>query len=214
MIGAMLRVLIIGLVLLVGIMLATTNLRQPLPSPAQASYFETPLALPTFNLSDADDQAFSREDLLGQFSLLFFGFTNCPDICPVTLATLAQAYAELESASNELPEIVFVSVDPSRDTPDRISTYLQSFDTRFTGMTGTRGDLDPLLRALGVTVMIHELPDQSSYSVTHNGTIYMIGPDAELVATINGSVTASEITIDFRRVRALHLQRRANRPDS
>lgn len=214
MIGAMLRVLIIGLVLLVGIMFAATSLRQPPPSPDQASYFETPLALPAFTLTDTANDAFTRDDLFGQFSLLFFGFTNCPDICPLTLATLAQAYTELETASNVLPEVVFVSVDPNRDTPDRLSTYLQNFDTRFAGITGTRGDLDPLLRALGVTVMIHELPDQSNYSVTHNGTIFMIGPDAELVATIDGSVTANEITIDFRRVRALHLQRRANRPDS
>ncbi len=62
--------------------------------------------------------------------------------------------------------------------------------------------------------MIHELPDQPSYTVTHNGTIYMIGPDAELIATIDGSVSASEIAIDFRRVRALDLQRRANRSGS
>lgn len=214
MIGAMLRVLVIGLVLLVGAMLATTSLRRPLPSPVQASYFETPLALPAFNLDSTENESFSRDDLRDQFSLMFFGFTNCPDICPLTLATLAQAYRELESASSELPEVVFVSVDPNRDTTDTITGYLKNFDDRFTGITGSRRNLDPLLRALGVSVMIHEFPDQPSYTVTHNGTIYMVGPDAELIATIDGSVSASEIATDFRRVRALDLQRRANRAGS
>lgn len=214
MIGAMLRVLIIGLVLLVGVMLATTSLRRPLPLPAQASYFESPLELPAFSLDGTGNEAFSRDDLHGQFSLVFFGFTNCPDICPLTLATLAQAYGELENAVSQLPEVVFISVDPSRDTTDRIATYLQNFDSRFMGATGSRRDLDPLLRTLGVSVMVHELPDQPSYTVTHNGTIFMIGPDAELVATIDGSASAGDIATDFRRVRALDLQRRANRSGS
>ena len=210
MIGAMLRVLIIGLVLLVGVMLATTSLRRPLPAPAQASYFEMPLALPAFNLDGTRSEAFSRNDLRGQYSLLFFGFTNCPDICPITLASLAQTYSELDAAGTQLPEVVFVSVDPNRDTTDRIAAYLQNFDERFTGVTASRRNLDPLLRALGVSVMIHEFPDQPSYTVTHNGTVYMIGPDAELIATIDGSASATDIATDFRRVRALDLQRRAN----
>jgi len=214
MIGAMLRVLIIGLVLLVGVMLAMTSLRRPVPAPAQASYFEMPLALPAFNLDGTGNETFSRDDLRGKFSLLFFGFTNCPDICPLTLATLAQAYGELENAVSQLPGVVFVSVDPNRDSTEGITAYLQNFDARFAGATGSRRNLDPLLRTLGVTVMVHEPPDQQSYTVTHNGTIYMIGPDAELIATIDGSVTASELAIDFRRVRALDLRRRANSPDS
>lgn len=214
MIGAMLRVLIIGLVLLVGVMLATTNLRRPLPTPVQASYFEMPLALPAFNLDGTGNEPFSRDDLRGQFSLMFFGFTNCPDICPITLATLAQTYRELEETGTQLPRVVFVSVDPNRDTTDQIAAYLQNFDERFTGATASRRNLDPLLRTLGVSVMIHEFPDQPSYTVTHNGTVYMIGPDVELIATIDGSVTATEIATDFRRVRALDLQRRANRSGS
>ncbi|MDH3419569.1 MAG: SCO family protein [Gammaproteobacteria bacterium] len=214
MIGAMLRVLIIGLLLLVGVMLATTSLRRPVPLPEQASYFEMPLELPAFNLDGTGNETYSRDNLRGQFSLMFFGFTNCPDICPLTLATLAQAYGELEDAGSQLPEVVFVSVDPNRDTIDAIAAYLSNFDARFTGVTGSRRNLDPLLRALGVTVMVQEFPNQPSYSVTHNGTIYMIGPDAELIATIDGSVSAREIAIDFRRVRALDLRRRANRSGS
>lgn len=206
MIGAMLRVLVVALVLLVGVMLATTNLRRPPPAPELASYLETPMALPVFELVDARGARFTREELRGRFTLLFFGFTNCPDVCPLTLTALAGANAQLE-ADGVPAQVVFVSVDPNRDTPERIEAYLESFDDRFTGATGTREQLDPLLRALGVSVMIHELPDQTNYAVTHNGTIYMIGPEAELVATLGGTPPPAAIASDFRRVQALHRRR-------
>jgi len=209
MIGPMLRVLVIGLVLLVAVMFATADLRRPPPQPEFANYFETPLALPAFTLESAAGGSFSSEDLHERFSLMFFGFTNCPDICPVTLAALARASAELEASSSPLPQVVFVSVDASRDTPERISAYLENFDRRFVGITGNRSSLDPLLRALGVTVMIEELPNQPEYTVTHNGTIYMIGPNAELVATMGGSQPADAIATDVRRVRELDRRHRA-----
>jgi protein SCO1/2 len=208
MIGGMLRVLVIALVLLVGVMLATTNLRRPLPEPELASYFATPLALPAFELVDTHGASLTPDRLRGRFTLLFFGFTNCPDICPLTLAALASAYAELATDADP-PQVVFVSVDPNRDTPERIGDYLAGFDDRFIGATGTREQLDPLLRALGVSVMIHELPDRPGYTVTHNGTIYMIGPDAELVATLGGMPPPAAIASDFRRVQALHQRRSA-----
>jgi protein SCO1/2 len=208
MIGGMLRVLVIALVLLVGVMLATANLRRPLPEPELASYFATPLPLPSFELRDTHGASLTPDRLRGRFTLLFFGFTNCPDICPLTLAALASAYAELATDADP-PQVVFVSVDPNRDTPERIGDYLAGFDDRFIGATGTREQLDPLLRALGVSVMIHELPDRPGYTVTHNGTIYMIGPDAELVATLGGMPPPAAIASDFRRVQALHQRRSA-----
>lgn len=209
MIGPMLRVLVIALVLLVAIMLATIGLRRPLPQPETASYFETPLALPEFSLRDTDGEAFTRDDLRGGFSLLFFGFTNCPDICPLTMAALASAYRELESGDTPPPAVVLVSVDPNRDSPERIADYLRRFDSRFLGATGEQTALEPLLRALGVSVMFREFPDRPGYSVTHNGTIYVVGPGAELIATMSGSPTPAEIATDFRRIRDLYRRQHA-----
>ena len=204
MIGPMLRVLIVGLVLLVAAMLATQRMRLELPPPENATVLATALALPEFALTTTDGRTFSKDDFADRYSLLFFGFTNCPDICPLTLAALAGAYAELESdAVTELPDVVFVSVDPSRDTPVRIADYLNAFDARFQGLSGNRASLDPLLRALGVTVMTHAAADGANYSVTHNGTIYVIGPNAALIATLADNLSAGEIADDFRRVRAL-----------
>jgi len=212
MIGPMLRVLVIGLVLLVAVMLATQRtLVQP---PEHATVLQRPLALPDFELATARGLAFTRDDFTERYSLLFFGFTNCPDICPLTMAALAGAYADLErDAKVTLPDVVFVSVDPNRDTADRIATYLRAFDPRFIGMTGDRAHLDPLLRTLGVTVMTQAAANGSGYSVTHNGTIYLIGPDASLIATLDDGLTAAEIATDFRRIRALH-QRASTAPPS
>jgi len=207
MIGAMLRVLVIALVLLVGVMFATNNLLRPPPYPESASYFETPLELPEFALADTMGRPFSLDALRGQFSLMFFGFTNCPDICPVTLAALASAHSELEQNAGEPPAVIFVSVDPNRDTPERITRYLESFDSGFIGVTGAQGELQPLLSALGVSVMIIEHPDQPTYSVTHNGTIYIIGPDAELIATLSGSPAPATIVTDFTRIKNLYRRR-------
>jgi protein SCO1/2 len=204
MIGPMLRILVIGLVLLVAAMFTMKRVGAPLPQPENATVFPAPLALPEFELTTTDGQAFSRESFADRYSLVFFGFTNCPDICPLTLAALAGALEEIESVGAELPDVVFVSVDPSRDTPAQIASYLGAFDARLRGLSGDRARLDPLLRALGVTVMTHVSADGGSYSVTHNGTIYVVGPDAGVIATLADSLGAAEIAADFRRIRALH----------
>jgi protein SCO1/2 len=213
MIGPMLRILVIGLVLLVAVMFMTVNGRRPLPQPEVATYFETPMALPRFDLDAADGSRLSTTTFGDGYALLFFGFTNCPDICPLTLAQLATAYRSLELRGAVLPQVVFVSVDPNRDSADTIARYLENFDARFVGATGSRQALDPLLRALGVTVMIQEFPDQPGYAVTHNGTIYVIGPNAELIATMPGSPPAPTIASDFLRITALDRKRRSSAAD-
>jgi protein SCO1/2 len=205
MIGPMLRILVVGLVLLVAVMLTAQRLRTTPPQPENATVFETSLALPDFELGTSDGRRFSKDDLDDHYSLLFFGFTNCPDICPLTMAALAGAYETLgRDDAAALPAVVFISVDPNRDTPARVGDYVHAFDSRFVGITGDRASLDPLLRTLGVTVMTHAVAGSDSYSVTHNGTIYVIGPDAELIATLDTDLTAMQIASDFRRIRALH----------
>jgi len=207
MIGPLLRILVIGLVLLVAAMFATTRMRPP-PLPEAATVFETPLALPEFALTRASGGEFTQADFADTYSLLFFGFTNCPDICPLTLASIAAAYAQLETtAPGAVPNVVFVSVDSRRDTPDQITRYLAAFDSRFIGLRGDRRELDPLLRALGVTVMMQPAAGEGSYTVTHNDTIYIVGPERSLIATMGGVPAADEIVRDFIRVRALDLRK-------
>jgi protein SCO1/2 len=195
----MLRVLVVGLVVLVAAMFL---LPRPSSAPLKsATLLQEPLALPPVALVDAAGMPADLEAFRGKFSLLFFGFTNCPDVCPLTLKVLADARAQLAGRyPNAVPQVVFVSVDPSRDTPERIAAYLRNFDGAFVGLTAADSRLAPLLKALGVTVQKHQHGGED-YTVVHNSTVYVIGPNAELIATSSGPHEAATIAADYLKIR-------------
>jgi protein SCO1/2 len=198
MLGGMLRILVVGLVVLVAAMFMMP--RAPSP-PVAATLLPEPRALPAVDLVDSAGARLDLGAFRGRFSLLYFGFTRCPDVCPLTLKTLADARANLAARSPlVVPQIVFVSVDPSRDTPADIATYLGRFDPAFVGATGSAERLAPLLAALGVTVEKHR-HDGDDYTVTHNDTLYVIGPGAELVAVASGPHDAATVASDFLKIR-------------
>ena len=204
--------LLIGAALAVGLaMLFALTVRNTMPDPEVATVLSPPLPIPDAVLVDQAGREFTTSDLEGRFSLMFFGFTQCPDICPLTLQVLARAREEVRTQAPELvPDVVFVSVDPYRDTPERIGDYVSNFDPGFIGVTGSDEALAPLLGALGVTVHKNER-DGEWYNVVHNGTVYVIGPDADLVALFSGSShDAAAIATDFVRIRT----RYANSPSS
>ncbi len=207
-IGSMLRVLVVSLVLLAGATVWMSNIRQDMPSPAVATVLPQPLALPAVQLTNRYGREFSTDDLAEGFTLVFFGFTNCPDICPLTLQKLADTVAELRAKSPEVPRVLFVSVDADRDTPDQIRRYLANFSPDFEGVTGDPLALEPLTTALGVTVERHQHVGSETYSVTHNSTVYVIGPEAELLAVFSAPHDASVIASDFLLIRQLFLTQR------
>jgi protein SCO1 len=200
MLSGMLRVLIVGLVLLVAVMwLVPRNFANV--QTAVATVLPDPKPLPDFELTDQHGRAFRNEDLEGKFSLLFFGFTNCPDVCPLTLKTLADARAEmLKRGVEHAPQIVFISVDPERDDAERIARYLGNFDSEFRGATGEDGALAPLLATLGVTVEKH-VHGGASYNVVHNSTIYVVGPDATWLAVSSAPHDPATLAEDYAKIR-------------
>ena len=198
MLGGMLRILVVGLVVLVAAMFMLP--RAPSP-PAAATLLPEPLPLPPVDLVDAAGARLDLDAFRGHFSLLYFGFTRCPDVCPLTLKTLADARANLAArAPLAVPQVVFVSVDPSRDSAAEIATYLGRFDAAFVGATAPAERLAPLLNALGVTVEKHR-HGADDYTVTHNDTIYVIGPAAELIAVATGPHVAATVASDFLKIR-------------
>jgi protein SCO1/2 len=211
MIGGMLRILVVGLVLLVAVMFM---LPRPgaVAAPEVATWLPQPLALPAVELVDDSNRPFGLESLRGAYSLMFFGFTHCPDVCPLTLQVLAQARAELNASRPEsTPAVVFVSVDPHRDTPDRIRDYLSNFDPEMIGVTASDPALEPLLEALGVSVQKHEHGGEN-YNVVHNSTIYFLSPEAELIAVSSAPHDAPTIAADFLKIRRLHERPRRPSP--
>lgn len=125
---------------------------------------------PSFTLTTTEGESFDFEaETRGRLTLLFFGYTSCPDICPIHLATLAGALDQLSSLD---PVVVFVGVDWARDTPEAVREYLDRFDPRFIGLVGTREELEAAQVAAGVPVAIVEEADASGdYLVGHAGQI-------------------------------------------
>jgi protein SCO1/2 len=195
----MLRVLVVALVVLVAAMFLLP--RPGSSPPVTATLLSESLPLPDVELVDAAGQRADLATFRGRFTLLFFGFTNCPDICPLTLKVLADARAQVaERFPNAVPQVVFVSVDGSRDTPEKIAAYLQNFDAAFVGLTGEDVRLAPLLKTLGVTAQKHQ-HGGDNYTVVHNPTVYMIGPEAELIAVSSPPHDAATIAADYIKVR-------------
>ena len=178
--------------------------RGAVPPPEAATELPSALALPDVALIDEHGAPFRTADLAGQYSLLFFGFTYCPDVCPLSMQVLAQALDRLEESNiRTLPTVVLISVDPARDTPDRLTRYLDNFDPAFIGATASDRELEPLLRTLGVTVMKHAMPGDG-YNMTHNPQVFVLGPDADVIAIMSKADDPEAVVRDFLRIRQRH----------
>ncbi len=157
-----------------------------------------PRSLPKFVLQDMHGQSVSQTTLAGRWSVLFFGYTSCPDVCPTTLAQLSQvhkALAGLPAASQ--PQFIFISVDPKRDTAAKLISYLQYFDADFQGFTGTPAQLDTFTKALGVPVIIQSTAD-GAYTVDHSASLFVINPQQQLAAVISPPYQTSALASDLR----------------
>lgn len=157
-------------------------------------------ALPDFQLLDSRAQPYARTQLQGRWSLLFFGFTSCPDICPTTLSTLAQVEKQLSDLPlAQRPQIVFVSVDPARDTPAQVRDYLHFFSPSFVGLTGEAAQVEQLTRHLGVPVAVHDLGN-GTYTVDHAATLFLLDPRARMTALFSPPHTVAALVADVRAV--------------
>ena len=138
-------------------------------------------ALPEFELIDHNRQPLTRDSLRGQWSLLFFGFTHCPDICPISLQALADMYKAIDDADvSDALQIYFVSVDPGRDSPEVLADYVHYFNPGFNGATAPLETLTPLTRSLGIAHAIRNKTETSTdYDVEHSAAIVLINPQAE-----------------------------------
>lgn len=169
---------------------------------ATGSYLSPRRALPDFSLIDQRGQAYRPAELRGHWSLLFFGYTNCPDFCPTTLATLADMEKRLRAAGAPLrPQVVFVSVDAKRDTPEELARYVPYFDPEFIGLTAPdQATIEELARRLGVAVVLERPNAEGGYTVDHSGAIFVIDPNGRLAALLTGPFTAEALQSDFRRI--------------
>lgn len=150
--------------------------------PEHATTLPQSVPLPQFTLLDQHTASFDRESFAGRWSLVFFGFTHCPDICPATLTQLAIARDRIQAAGDvEVPQIVLISVDPERDTPAVLANYVANFGPGISGVTGELAELRKLTSALGVYFEKSQVTEDD-YSVDHAAFVIVVNPEAEFQA--------------------------------
>ena len=153
-------------------------------------------SLPDLSLTNQDGQAVAVDQLKGQWSLLFFGYTFCPDICPATLAQLRQLQGQLPPETLAKLRIVLVSVDPQRDTPEQLKKYLDYFDAGFIGLTGEEANIQKLANAVSIPFIPADT-SKENYTVDHSGNLVIIGPDGTqrgfIRAPINNAKLAAQL---------------------
>lgn len=137
--------------------------------------FDKSRALPPFSFHSSK-HSFNDRSLTNYWSLIFFGYTSCPDVCPTTLTTLNQAYQKLPHTLQKKIQIIFISIDPYRDTQKHVNEYTHYFNPNFIGLTGSKHQIKQLTSALGVPYWIKKQPKVNNYTVDHGSMIALINP--------------------------------------
>ena len=170
---------------------------------AQAQWEGLPEArsIPDFQLQQADGTPLERADLLGHWTVVFLGFTHCPDVCPTTLAELALAQKQWESLpAASRPRVLFVSVDPGRDTPEATGRYAHHFHPDTLAATGTIPALEAFATALGMVFMKVPPPDGAradQYSVDHSSTLVLVDPQGRMAGLLRPPLQPDAIAADL-----------------
>jgi len=178
---------------ILGLMVASVTIPRPMSDVDAAALgyyrFDEPRIISEFTMTDHLGNPVGLSNLKGSWSLLFFGFTTCPDICPTTLSVLNEAVKGLE----EPPAIVMVSVDPERDTPERLAQYVPAFNPDFVGYTGTFEETVKLAEQLNIAFgkVPGDLP--GSYLVDHSASLVVVDPDGRYAGFIKAPHNSANI---------------------
>jgi len=167
--------------------------------------FSEPKPLTAFALTDHKNRVFDFASLKGKWSFLFFGFTHCPDVCPTTLAVLARTRDNIAKnrAGAEDIQFVFISVDPNRDTADKLSQYVAYFHTTFLGVTGNDAQIANLAGQLGAAYQVAFKPGLEDYPVYHTTTVFLVDPRARFHAIFTLPLDAETISRRFKALQEL-----------
>lgn len=166
-----------------------------------AYLFEKPRELSPFQLLNQDGRPFTAADLKGHWSLLFFGFTFCPDVCPTTMAELSEFYGKLDPAVAADTRILLVSVDPARDTPEKLKEYVTYFNPRFKGVTGEFLTLHRFATELNIP--FSKVPGGGeNYQVEHSANIALVNPQGHYVGFFKAPHEVPKLLVTYQSIRA------------
>ena len=166
----------------------------------RAGVFDPPRAAPDFALQGSNGAELTLSRYRGKVVALGFGYTHCPSVCPTTLAYLAEVRKKLSAGRDDF-QVVYVTVDPERDTPQQLKAFLASFDSTFIGATGTPEQLAAVRKAYGITlsgkIFVETMP-KSTYFLDHSSFIYLIDRGGQLRAMMPFGVSADDMEHDVR----------------
>lgn len=161
-----------------------------------------PRTLVPFKLLDEKGQVFSNKSLQGRWTFMFFGFTHCAGICPTTMSVLNKAYEKIQANKQILPQVILVTIDPSRDNVKSMQQYVSLFNPEFRGITGSEDQIDKLTNQLEI---VYEQVKQGSvdkqhvsdYQISHGGTLFLINPEGKLYAVFSAPLDESNVVKDY-----------------
>lgn len=188
------RYLVVFFMLLVGCSATATTPAQQL----RGAIFEPPRTLTDFTLASTDGDAFTLSEHRGEVILMYFGYRACPDFCPTTFAELKRVYADLNEPADKL-KIVFVTVDPERDTLENLTMYTDAFDEDFIGLRGEGNVLKQVTDQFGVVAEKRQLGDSAlSYLIDHTASLFLIDAEGHLKAQYLYGTDYRDIVHDLR----------------
>lgn len=172
--------LIATLALTIGVFLSL-HLTSSQP-PEYAQLYPAPRALHNANLTANDGSTINNDWFKSQWTLVFLGFTWCPDICPTTLAELKGIYPQLKALDSDYPvKVLFLSVDPGRDTTERLNQYISFFHPEFVAATAPHKELFPIVRSMGMAYSMAESTENPDYLIDHSASVVIINPDGNMI---------------------------------
>lgn len=193
-----LRIVGIGLCAVLAGLLVALWTHKPATQPLKSgTLLASPRALPAFALRDQNGQTFDNAQLQGHWTLIFPGFTSCPDICPTTLAQLREVEKQLGDEASRL-RIALLSVDPERDTPEKLKLYVSSFSPNFIGLTTPEPQLKELAKALGVAYVRVEGKSAGSYTMDHSAALILLDPQGRLAGFLTPPFEPAVIAADLK----------------
>ena len=155
-----------------------------------------PLEIPDFQLMSATGSPFELNNLQGDIKLVYFGYTYCPDVCPLTLWEVKNALTQLENGQERV-HVLFVSVDPERDTPDKLAKYTAAFGPQVIGLTDRMDNTLPVMQTFGASAEREEIPDYEGYTVSHSASLYLVDGQNRLLLQYPFGFTAKDLTEDL-----------------